>query len=132
MAPRGTLTVETVETPQRQMLSPSAAEAMRRAVAGPRLALLVYGVAGLGYAVILSHLGSKPVSTAWPRRAAAGRASCQLFASPVQDICARRVQGMGREEQQLLWLWSDGYLDLWAKKDDDVASNEELEVDPDE
>src|SRR5262245_50759121 len=74
-----------------------------------------------------------------------------LYVQVIRDICARRVQSVERDQQQLLWLWTEGYLDLWADKEEvalddwnpeaiaaelyervsDVAGNEELEVDPD-
>jgi hypothetical protein len=76
----------------------------------------------------------------------------ELYVQVIQDICTRRVEGIERERQQLLGLWTEGYLDLWVREDtvsladwdleaitaelyqrvSDVAVNEELEVDPDE
>ena len=75
-----------------------------------------------------------------------------LYVQTIQAICTRRVEGVERDLQQLLWLWTEGYLDLWVGRDElslddwipdaivaelydrvsDVAGNEELEVDPDE
>src|SRR5262249_23694424 len=62
------------------------------------------------------------------------------------------VTKLERECQQLLWLWTEGYLDRWAEQDEvsidevvdedivqelynrvcDVAANEPLTTDPDE
>jgi hypothetical protein len=76
----------------------------------------------------------------------------ELYVQVIRDICTRRVRGVERDRQQLLWLWTEGFLDLWGDKEEvslddwdpeaiaaklyecisDVAGNEELEVDPDE
>jgi hypothetical protein len=75
-----------------------------------------------------------------------------LYAEVIQDLCERRVGGIERDRQQLLWLWSEGYLDIWVDQDEvslndlqsadiarelydrvcEAASDEELAVDPDE
>src|SRR5579872_6705625 len=74
------------------------------------------------------------------------------YSQLILDLCERRVESILEEQQQLLWLWSDGYLDLWADEgevslDDlqptavakelydrvcNAAGSEELAVDPDE
>jgi hypothetical protein len=74
------------------------------------------------------------------------------YAQTIQDICTKRLHAVERDRQQLLWLWTDEYLDVWTDQDevslDDwvaeditaelyrrvehVAVNEDLEVDPDE
>jgi len=41
-----------------------------------------------------------------------------LYVQVIRDICTRRIQGVKRVRQQLLWLWTEGYLDLWADKDE--------------
>jgi hypothetical protein len=81
--------------------------------------------------------------------------SFELYVHVIRGICATRVQELERDRQQLLWLWTEGYLDLWVRADkvslDDwnpdaiaaveaelydrvanIAVNEEFEVDPDE
>jgi hypothetical protein len=75
----------------------------------------------------------------------------ELYEEVIRDLCARRVAGVEREQEQLLWLWSEGYGNTWVEKDkvslDDVeneavaeelydrlqaaAEKEELAIDPD-
>ncbi|HEX3149654.1 MAG TPA: hypothetical protein VHR66_16380 [Gemmataceae bacterium] len=76
----------------------------------------------------------------------------ELFEEAIRDICARHGEVLDREQQGLLWLWSEGYVD-WDEEDGEIpwgypvqesivkeiyrrvcniANNEELLVDPDE
>src|SRR5215813_11165104 len=75
-----------------------------------------------------------------------------LYEQTIQQLCSHAVTKLERECQQLLWLWTEGYLDRWAEQDEvsidevvdedivqelynrvcDVAANEPLTTDPDE
>jgi hypothetical protein len=80
-----------------------------------------------------------------------GSAAFELYEDLIRDIGARPIRVLDPEQQQLLWLWSNGFSSSWVDKDvvsiDDfehgpvatelydrvcaVASDEELAIDPD-
>jgi hypothetical protein len=75
-----------------------------------------------------------------------------FYEDTIRRLCAEAVTRQGREWEQLLWLWTEGYLDWWADQDEvsiddfqtddvveevytrvcDTAANEPFATDPDE
>jgi len=75
----------------------------------------------------------------------------EAYEETIRQLCARQVDTLKPDQQGLLWVWSDAYLD-WSEDDNSipygqvvdeaivntvyerickVASNESLEIDPD-
>src|ERR1700737_2731309 len=52
----------------------------------------------------------------------------EMYEDVIRDICYRQVSGLDHEQQQLLWLWTEGYADSWVEKDE--VSIDDFEDEP--